>query len=121
MANVTVTFTHPEGVETFSYSVDDAAVPIMKAALAAHPVHGYVEETTTVQVQEGTDANGDPIMVDRQVTTRNPATFQQSLESWSKMNVKEAIIGATNAYALAVAEAQAVAAAKAQFVPVAAV
>ena len=110
MANVSITFTYPSGTQSYTWTVDDAHVADMEGALAAHQVHGYVVETKTVQVEEGQDDDGNPIMVDREVTTRRPATFEESLTSWSAMNVKDAILGAVNAYRVAKAEAAALAA-----------
>lgn len=112
MAQVSITFTHGDlaSPATFAFQIDAAYEADIKATLLAHPTHGYVTTTSTVQVQEGTDENGDPIMVDRQVTTRNPATFEQALASWVTENVNKRITDGVNQYRKAVAEAQALAA-----------
>jgi len=110
MASIEIKFTYPDGAKTFTYSVDDKFVPDMAGALAAHDKHGFVVETKTVQVEEGQDENGNPILVDREVTTRNPATFEQAVESWSAVNVRDAIVSAVNDYRVAKAQAQALAA-----------
>jgi len=112
MAKVTITYEHNDlsAPTTYAFEVDAAFEADITAALLAHPVHGYVVETKTVQVEEGTDENGDPIMVDREVTTRNPATFEEALKSWTAENVNQRITSAVNAFRKAKAEAAALAA-----------
>ena len=112
MAKVTITYEHNDlsAPTTYAFAVDAAFESDIKAALLAHPVHGYVIETKTVQVEEGQDENGDPIMVDREVTTRNPATFEEALKSWTAENVNQRITSAVNAFRKAKAEAEALAA-----------
>lgn len=113
MAKITITFESasqlPNGPHVESYEVDEAYAPDFAAAIAAHQVHGYVIETKTVQVQEGVDANGNPIMVDRETTTRSPGTFQTGLTSWANMNVRDVIFGAVNTFRRRKAEAIALA------------
>lgn len=112
MAKVTITFEHSELAEpvSFSFEVDAQYENDIKSALLAHPTHGYVIETKTVQVEEGVDENDEPILVDREVTTRNPATFDQALESWTTENITQRITGAVNTFRKAKAEAEALAA-----------
>ena len=112
MAKVTITYEHNDlsAPTTYAFEVDAQFEADIKAALLAHPVHGYVVETKTVQVEEGQDENGDPIMVDREVTTRNPASFEEALKSWTAENVNQRITSAVNAFRKAKAEAAALAA-----------
>lgn len=98
-------------------TVSDADWPDVKGALLRHEAYGYVVQTSTVSVQEGTDADGNPIMVDREVTTRNPATLAQAMQNYAD-KVKADVVQGANAYRKGKLEAQKLAEAAAAFKPI---
>jgi hypothetical protein len=111
MAKITIRFESAsalsEGPEEISYEVDEAHAPDFVAAVAAHPVHGKVEEI--VQADTGLrDLEGNPILGPAKVF--RAATFREGLQSWARLNVRDPILGAVNTYRVEKAKAIALAA-----------
>ena len=122
MAKVTLQFESlsalPNGPVVCSDEIDEAYAPDLMAALLASEKYGYVIETKTVSVQEGTDADGNPIMVDRPVTTRSPATFEQALVLFYNDAIRDRIVDAVNGFRKKSIEAKKQAGAEAEFKPI---
>lgn len=122
MGKVIVTFESSElanGSATFTFASPDQYDTDMKEAVLASQDYGYVVETKTVEVQEGVDANNEPIMVEREVTTRSPASFEVALKQFAKDVIADRIVENTNLYRTE--KAKAIALAKVSVAPIEAV
>lgn len=109
MAKIIITFesySQLENAASFTYEVDEQYAPDFKAAVAAHPVYGKVDET--VMAENGAlDANGNPILVSE--NRPRPSTFSEGLETWANVNVRDVVLGAVNDFRLRRAQALALA------------
>lgn len=116
MAKLAFSISGPTMDLNVAFEVADADTPRILGYLMAHPDYGFIVETKTVEVQEGVDADGKPIMASREVTTRNPATPAEASEAFAHAVLRDLLTKA-DAAALAHAEAAEVAKVREKFKP----
>lgn len=106
MAKVTITFESDsmlsDGPESISYTVEEAYAPDFVAAVAHHPVHGQVAMSIMADTGQR-DENDEPIL--GPAIQMRAATFREGLQSWSRTNVRDVILGAVNAFRVEKAKA----------------
>lgn len=117
MATITTTIQPSVGdAISTTQTIPDAAIHVIAAALLADPVFGFVITTTTIPEVPAVMADDGvtiitPAIPAQTSTQRNPATPQEALQAYGASQIRE-LIDKANAYALAQAQAVALAAVK---------